>query len=523
MALAIVAGLGAAGTVLAGLVPFLTRTTSDASSGFISSLTSRIGQTIGVSSTRVQSEEEKMIEDTNKKYSDTEIFLRKVVYSENMVKTHIPDALIKEFAGDITTVDDIYKKISEFKQDPRLNTLIFKKYQGYLKYKDQYLRVLSNFYDLFERMKKLKLKLNSIYEDQASKAFAAQRYKETDPDIQKIVGNEFPKFIRSEMSIIYEEFIDIYEDYIQYNNRISNFYKLIVKGGFDKLDIYEVARTDISKLTGRKEGPLLRTTEQVVDAAQPILDKISKYRLNYLMCLQQIANTIVSWQTKFKTNKRPVVSSIAGILISEKKYIDSLITDHTANISDLAAIQAELLDYKKNDKLDDARTKLDILKAKEKKVDDLKEQITLFNARLASYVETVNKSGEDSITYTPCDVNNTTTPMTPSGQYQYTPSNTEETTREPRGEQTSIVLEGLIKNKFKDATDKQSAESHIGTLEDIIKQTIPTKIRQLKNEYIKIDNLEKLTKDKDFFGGEDLYGITRNDKRFLEEIMKSVK
>jgi hypothetical protein len=525
MALPIVLGLGAVGTGLAAIIPWITSSmTSDASSSLFAQATSRIGQTIGTTIGRVKNEEELMIQEVNSKYIEIENYLRKVVYSEEMVKEYIPDALIESFDGKISSVDDIYKRIDEFKQDERLKQIIFEKYNGFLKYREPYLRIVTNFYSLFDRIIKLKDEINRIYDDQASKVNIQNRYQETDPEIQKITGQEFPKFIRSEISILYEDFMNAYSDYNQYINRMGNFYKLIQQGGYDKLDMYKVAVTDISKLTGRKEGPLLRTTDQVVNVAEPILDKISKYRLTYLICLKNIASTIDTWQTKFKSNKQPIISSIRGILESEKKQIEILIGDHTTNISDLDGIRQELQNYKKNNKLDDARQKYEIIKTKDKKLDDLKEQILLFHSRMLSYADTIRQSGEDTtIQFIPCNMDQQTsiTPITPTSISSVPPSGSSNTSAKRQPLADPIIME-LNKVNFTGATDKDLADDAIEDFNTIINTQLPNKIKKIKNEYINTMNLKTMLEtNKEFFGKADIYGsIDTQNFKIISDLLK---
>jgi hypothetical protein len=533
-AIPIVSILGAIGSGLAlGLPWLMSSTTTDASSSLFAKATARLGQTIGVTSGRINTEEEGMIEDINKKYGDIERFLRIAVYTEAMVKEHIPDAIVKRSNGNIVDVKDVAKNIDYIKSDPELNNLIFEKFIGFFQYGESYKRILGNFYNLFERIRKLKEQINKIYEEQSSKNYLSQKYQETDENMKKLVGVELPKFIRSEMALLYEDFISAYSDYNQYKDRMGNMYRLIQKGGYDNLDIFEIARTDISKITGRKEGPLLRTTDQVVTAAEIILDSITNNRITYLICLKQIATTIDTWQSKFKTNKGVVVSSMKPILDTEKKQIEVLIGDHTSNISDLTSIQTALQEYKRDDKLDDARIKHELLKSKEKRMNDLKEQIKLFNGRMKSYVDTVNTSGEDKISFTPCNLETTTsTPsnsvpsssgisaVTPSASS--TSSASSEVARAGRPSKSDPIISSLNNINFAGATDKATADSAIEDFENVLTKMIPSKIESIKRDYQLAINLSQMMRNNEkIFGNESLYGTI--DKSYFKTMQDIVK
>ena len=315
--------LGGLGTLIAGVLPWAissSQAPSDASANFISKLTQRIGLSDTVYS--VESEEGKMVRDLDKKYIVMEDILRRVVHTEYMVSSYLPEALIRILDDpSILKIDDVYSKIDSIKADPRKKKFVFVDFAGFLRYREPYKRVVKNFLNLFDRLRKIKEQIRKIYDEQALNANKSltNNYAETDPELNKIKGDDFPIFIKSEMGVLYNEFLQGYDDYRSYKDRISIIYQNIQGKSLDELDVLSVAKTNISKYTGQSVGTLLWTTEQNIDEAQKIIDEMNTTKFIYLNCLKNIATTVDSWQTQLRSNKGSVVSQIKLIIVSEKE------------------------------------------------------------------------------------------------------------------------------------------------------------------------------------------------------------
>lgn len=528
MALPIVASLGALGTLIATVTPFFTKKAiTDPSAGVMSNLLNRVGFS-GINVATIQSQEDKIIEDLDKKYIKMTETLRRALYTKYMVDTYIPNALKTRAEGKITDIDDIYNKLEAFKQDEFMKDLIFDKFANFLKYRKPYLRIMDNFLAQFKRLKSLKDQIQKIY-DSASKI--NMQKLDIEPDQEKIKGGDFPVFIKSEIALLYEEFTRGYEDYMQYRDRLSNFFKLIRQQSFDELDVFAVAKTDISAYTGEDKGIMLWSTEQNVEEANKIIDKLEANRINTSICLSTISNSIQQWLNQLKSSKNLVVISIRGILEKEKDQIKSLTDDNINNIADLEAVKQRLVEIKAKDKLDDAKLELSNLKTKDKKYESIISNIKTFEARMKSYEQTINNSGDIvKVVYTPCNLSSTSSsvvsPSTSATSAIYSSSATSTSSTSAIAGTSDEISSKLNSINFANAENKEEAQANIDKLSNIFDIDLPDFYNKVKEDYemIKIVNqIIAKNKDKGLFGNlAQLYGVP-NNKPINDTIEKTLK
>lgn len=530
MALQIVAGLGALGTAIATLVPFFTNkpgteTKVDPSAGAISSFFSNL-RFASTSANTLQTEEDKIIESLDRTYIEMNETLRRAVYTQYMVKTYIPNALLTRSENRITNIEDIYTNLDRFKQDPFLTNLIFEKFAGFLKYRKPYLRIMDNFLAQYKRLKSLKDQIQKIY-DEASKINTQKL--DIPPEQAPIKGGDFPAFIKSEIAILYEEFTDGYEIFRQYRDRLSNFYKLIQKKSFDELPVFEVSKTDISDYIGEDKGILLWSTDQNVEEATKTIDNLESKRMQTIMCLSKIATQINTWLNQIKSSKNLLIISIKGIIEKEKEQIEAIIKDTESIFADLTAQKAKLDEYKKGDKLDDAKLALQTLKGREKKYKALVDNINMFESRMISYASTITSTGEINISYIPCNLSSDKkgdSSVVPSVAPSGIPAGSSGVSSGVGSSSTSSASEDSIGSKlnkinFASAEDKESAENQIEAFSNILGEDLPNYLDEIKDEYEKIKYVEKaINSNKDIFGV-NLYNVP--DKRLLQEITNIFK
>lgn len=523
----IIAGMGALGTIAAGLVPWISSyfENKDVSDGWSKQIKD------------IKTKEDEINEDIERKYNKMKELLQRVLHTEYMITKYIPDSLFKliNLKANITISDInyIYQNIDTLKQNPDLVDIIFKKFKGFLKYREPYIRIVKNSLELFIRVRKIKEQFDKIYIEQATKANkeAISIYQETDQSLKDIKSNEFPSFIKSELALLYDEFISSYEDYLSYIERISKIYKEIQGRTLDELDIFSVARTDISKYTGIAEPTQLWNTDQNIEEAKKLYDEINSKRISIIVCLERISNTIKEWTNTLKSKKGPVSVSITNIIKTEEREIQKLIESHTSNIASISRYAFDLDKYKKDDKLDDAKIAYQDLKSRKKLLDDIVKQIEAFNARMNSYKDTINESREAIVEYIPCNLSETNQKQPSSVSAKIPLYEPEKKSATSATSATSIVegdIVGGIRKRlnaldFASAEDKDQVNANIEEFGSIIKTDV---YKYTMSVYEKMNKIKKMNqfmqKNNSLFGGAALYTIP--DKSPIARIvMKNIK
>jgi hypothetical protein len=513
--------LGGIGTLLTAVLPIITKGTSDISSGLLSKLGFK-----PVSLETIQSQEDKIQKDVSEKFIKMEDSLRRALHTKYMVESYIPDSLKTRSEGKITNIDDVYTRFDELIQDEFLKELILgkDKFAGFLKYRQPYLRIMENFLDLFKRLKSLKDQIEKLIE-QALKINIEKL--DIPPEQASIKGGDYSSFIKSEISILYEEFLKGYSDYNQYVDRLSNFYRLIQGKGFNELDVFKVARTSISKYVGEDKGVLVWSTKDNVKEGNEIIDELQKNSPAISFCLSGYSSIIDTWLGQLKGNKGVVITSLRPIIENEKKQITDIIGENINITSDLAALRDNLEEYNKKDKLDDAKLTIQSLKSKKKRFEAINDKLDILESRLNSYANTINNSREATISFQKCLRSITSIPSSsaPIGSNVSMGSSVgPSSTGMPLPSAPDANIQSKLASiNFASVTDKDEAMEKITAFREILNTDLSDYLRGVYNDYETAKNMSiMMNSASDLFGASRVKIFGTIDNRPVNNIINKV-